>query len=477
MPTKIVCNIGDKNLNNYILKVSMSSTEDSAELVVEKKSPMTFLGYIFSWNPKHTYALDRIDRVLKRTLQEQPPDSSLEICRKIFNTEVKEQENSLWTKVVNYCAKLFGFHRTSLQPIFSVTELFEQAQSAALQGDISKAASILEDCAKQSKNHDISEADICQVFDIQDDTIGVDWKGICNIGYYNEHILFVDADADPKEPSIHTHVSSIQSVLTTYPRGFLFLKKSDKTLHPIRLNAAKEVEIYNRKRFVWEKCTDEALQNLKLDPGDLCISLGSPPLALQGAGVHYPLETPFGERAKNHHFYHEAQGPDSGDFCAIHATNAFFGFHAVDIASFYQFAREQLKKELNLDSEALYRKGQNIADVRRGSDPGSLLTYLKELGRTGKLSKKCLRLQTHQAKINGEWQAEAIEKIPKSCDRLLVGYGGFHFAALRKDAAAGKWYLIDSMHKESQDVAYDTLEDALKKPTLADSQKTISIIY
>lgn len=513
MPFEISCNVeNDKMLEQYTIKTPKIGLGIDG-LVVEKKSAWTFLGkYFYSGN--YTYDLSQVKTMLCKALDQQPLNSTLKICRKIFNKEVKAYENSLWRRISRIFARAFGFQASILQPIPkpiqpepmqqvspkrpvtptvsempSPEKMIKEAQLASLNGEIGKAASILEDYRKVLKKESLQESDICQGFDIQDDSIGEVWKGICTIGHYNDNILC--ADEDP-ETMLHQNVNLLQDILKAHSRGLLFYRKRDQTLHAFRLSADGHIEMFNRDTKVWGICSSEILQNLQLQRTDWCISLGSPLSLLQDVGYHYRTETRDGSRSKDGHFYHEAQGPNSGSFCGVHAANAFLGYRGTNIVSFYQFAREKMKKneDFELGLEALYQKGQNIADVRQGADSGILMAYLKDFVKTGTLPKEYenigLRLikKPHSIMENGlkktiiEWNQDEIEKISnsKDCDRIIVGYGGFHFAALRKDADNGKWYLIDSMHKESQDIAYDTLEDAIKKPDLANLQDTITLI-
>lgn len=486
MTTKILCPLAQPQpLEGYILKVSKKRTDGEEELVVEKKGLKSFLGRYF-YSGRHTYDLDRVSEVLKNALREQPLNPSLDICCELFNNQVSIHQNSLWERITSYFSHLFGKPHLHIQQIaqqrmyqsevskLSLDEVIAEAQFNAIQGYIVKAASLLEEYMKSAKTKKLDEVDLCQAFDIQDDSIGTTWKGICEIDFYNQNILCV-SDDDPLEPRIHTHTDAIVAVLNTHPRGFLFFRKSDQSLHIFR-KTADLVEYFDRQSATWQECSDSDLRDLNLQPDDWCISLGSEQ-SLQKASTYFNTETRAGKRSKDGHFYHEAQNATSGSYCAAHAANAFLGYHAINISSFYQFARNKLTKSLELSRETLYRKGQDIADVRHGADPGTLIAYINELVENDVLPKRYARLKIEQVKMKGEWMEQALDKVPKDCDRAIVGYGGFHFAALRKDASNGKWYLIDSMEKESQDVAYDTLADALKKPAVADVPKTITLIY
>lgn len=357
-------------------------------------------------------------------------------------------------------------------PTFSnEKEALSEIQNASLKGDIVKAASLMDEYRKLSGKTTLNEIDICQCFEIQDDSISEGkWKGITTIGHYNTEILL-----EERETGVDRNPNNLKIALTTNPRGLLFFRKEDQTFQPMRYSD-EEVQIYDKKSGQWKKCEAEDLEKLNLKEDDLMISLGSFVNVTQGAGVYKRIETPGPTRSQQGYFYHEAQGPNSGSFCAVHAANAFLGYHAIDISSFYQFARESLIGRFQLPLESVYEFEANVADVRAGADPATLMEYLNFLSESGKLPKKFETFRITEVKSSNAWDETRLERIPTDIDRVIIGYGGSHFSAARKDAENGKWYVIDSLDPNSQNIAYDSLEEAIKTPARSEAS-SVYVIY
>lgn len=355
-----------------------------------------------------------------------------------------------------------------------IDDYMMSVQTALLHDNIGEAISILEKFGPISKGGKLSEEDICRGFDIQDNSFAAGigkWKGILTVQQFNENITYAENE---ESDSISKSLGSISMYALTSEnsRGFLFFKQADQTFHPLR-KKGEDVEIYDRESGSWKKCTEKDIADLSLQPNDLCIGLGKPLSALEGAGIFYENETRTSKRDKEEHFYNEAQGVDSS-LCAIHAANAFCGYHAVDISDFYLFARKHIVKQLHVNFENLYSTKNDYTDVRLGTDPSILLAYIKKLVANKKLPLEYASLAIHEVKKNKKWADKELSEIPVDKDRILFSFGGSHFAALRK-AENGKWYLVDSMDKNAQKEGYDTPQSALKNITR--QSDTISIIY
>ncbi|MBA3722878.1 MAG: hypothetical protein H0W88_10830 [Parachlamydiaceae bacterium] len=353
---------------------------------------------------------------------------------------------------------------------------FNVAQKLALENNFVESVLKLEEYGNLVKKEALDELDISQIFDIREDTIGVTYKGISSIAEYNSNILSLDDD-EVEELGVHRNLKEIKDILKTNQRGLLLFNKTDQKFHLFKLNEETEVLLFDRTTSKWVKCDNDMLKALKLDKDDLCISLGKEIPSMEGAGLYHRKETRESSLSKDEHFYHESQGgPFGNSFSGIHAFNAFFGFHALDMSSYYVIAKELIRLKLKIPLEDSFKVGSVTADVRKIANSKFLLKYLKELNKLGKLPKNYDNMKIDQVKSDGMWNDDAIAAITNGIDRFIIGYGTSHFVAVRKDTNSGKCYIIDSMDEKSQDTAYDSLADAIKKPDRA-STDSISIIH
>lgn len=508
--TSSLVNLQDliKNPEQYYIAISKTSlNKETPEVVIVKKDFFSFLAKnLYSRtliydkkrieelltpmanknsNPQIPQILKVLNRKVSQTFKDfvkHPDQYSIKVREPVGKEEpsivlVKNNsfrtifEKYIWSgnftydpkKVKNAMALVLSKHPDKRLEV--VNKLFQKGAIPAKQNqeDIAETMLRLESESRSNKKP-LAEVDICQAFDIRDDSISMGkWKGICTIGEYNEYVLMADEE-DSSASRIHTQVDVIKAVLTTNPRGFLFLKKDTQTLQAFRLHD-KQVEMYDKELGFWVTCRDEDLRELDLKKEDLCISLGAD-FVDSVKDKLYPEETRASFSGPTGYFYQELQGDDS--FCAVYAINHFLGYHALDESSFYVFARQKMIQKLGLQPEGLYAKGASVADVRRGADPSLVADYLSEGSQ---------KYVVETAKRAGKWEIDKLS-IPPECDRMVVGYGGAHFAVLRKDSKQNKWFLIDSLDRSSQNKAYDTLTDALMLPDRAGAATgNISIVY
>lgn len=406
-----------KHPSRYSIKVATTCLplNRPSIVIVKKWSCRTLFEKYISSGP-YTYDTTEVKRYLSASLKAHPRDKQLEIVLNILLGKAKRHD------------------------------------------DIGPTVMRLEAVQKTTKRY-FFEVDICQAFDIKDDSIAMGkWKGVCTVGDYNAYILCAD-EADREATRIHTHVSEIQNLLMKYPRGLLFLKQDPQSLHPFRLNEKGQVEMFDKELQYWVSCRDEDLRELGLNDSDLCFSLGLSAVEKMKREIVHQEETRRAERGRSDAFYQEVQEADS--YCAIYAINHFLGYHALDVAEFYSFARHKMIVELGLKPETIYAKGQDVADIRLGADPKLVVDYLVGQAKAGKLPKEYAKMSVVEIKRAGIWEDNKLKTIPKKCDRIIVGYGGTHFAVLRKDAKDGRWYLIDSLDKTSQQRPYQSSVDAI----------------
>ncbi len=269
------------------------------------------------------------------------------------------------------------------------------------------------------------------------------------------------------------------------PNGILVFQKRTAPGEPkfqIFRKNEDTIEYFDRKKGEWAHCNEEIYKGLKFDKEDWLVFLGQPFDVNQGAGCHHARETPDNPAADGY-FYHEAQGAQSGSYCAVHAANAFFGCHALDIGQFYPAVRKKMIEEgieveneserVVLDPSAIYQADADVADVRKGADPRILLDYIDQLVSENRLPTKYSFLSYIA------YNSEALDKIPKDCDRIIVGYGGSHFAAIRKNKNTNNWHLIDSMENDSQnkDKLYTNLIDAIETSPRGSGAASMTLIF
>lgn len=346
---------------------------------------------------------------------------------------------------------------------------FDKVQKQVIKNDIVKAVSLLEEYAKE-KGRDLREEEICRGFDLIDNVFKIGkWKGIVPIGDYNEQILITEKEG---EDGIHRVVEQIKDASLQCSKNFLFFSKEKQIFYVLRQNEKGQIEIYQRDANAWIECKDEDLLKLNLKSTDLCIGLAKP-FSNPETQWRHQEETRSDTRSPKGYFYQEFQESNES-LCAIHASNAFFGYQALDIVGYYHFFRKFVKKKCNI-STAEYELESTSTDTRKGTDPYILTYYLRQFAKRNKSLEKYAGVKGYLLKESGIWDEEEMSKIPPSCDRAIICYRGAHAAAIRKDSLSQKWYFVDSLEENSQREAYDTLKSAIKSKDVL--YTTMIVIY
>lgn len=299
------------------------------------------------------------------------------------------------------------------------------------------------------------------------------FRGICSIQHYHRNFALIEDDDTDNVERLDKGTEGIRQFMKNLTNCLIFAKAKNQD-SPIddfiiikKGENTGELEYFDATTKSFKILDDGIVNSFKLSEADRCIQIQKEaPIKINCVQtVKSPGKQPaLLSGTQKPYFYHEHQ---TGSFCGLHATHAFFGEPIGTVEDYLSRSRAAANEVLKLKLETQMLE-ESVTDATSGTDPGIIRQVIQAHAKEAQLSEyQNLSLVSikgnslENMKTQTEWKQLAEDFNNPALDRVIVGYGESHFLTLRK-SNSGQWHVIDSMEPKSQEKTYNSIEDALK---------------